>query len=170
MQHQDSQSASEVVEVLKALPQHTLQVPLIYLSSAQRDICLRNPVLAHVAPHLPGWVSHRTVALALGHGQVDFDHSCILVSSQSRSVILTHIFRTALTLRFAAMRLMSGPRSLRMYAQNPLCFYRDGVCGLNMTVEPFFRCIDIGDTTSLASKLTACSALLLSKRHLILTE
>ena len=40
--------ASEVVEVLKALPQHTLQVPLIYLSSAQRDICLRNPVLAHV--------------------------------------------------------------------------------------------------------------------------
>ena len=126
MQHQDSQSASEVVEVLKALPQHTLQVPLIYLSSAQRDICLRNPVLAHVAPHLPGWVSHRTVALALGHGQVDFAHSCILVSSQSRIVILTHIFRTALTLRLAAVRLMSGPRSSRMYTQKQLCFYRVG--------------------------------------------
>jgi hypothetical protein len=61
-------SDSEVVEVLKALPQHVLQVPLIYLSSAQRDVCLRNPVLAHVAPQLPGWVSHRTVARALGHG------------------------------------------------------------------------------------------------------
>ena len=72
MNHQDSQSASEAVEVLKALPQHRLQVPLIYLSSAQREICLSNPVLKHVAPHLPGWVSHRTVARALGHSQVAF--------------------------------------------------------------------------------------------------
>jgi hypothetical protein len=66
MNHQDSQSASEAVEVLKALPQHRLQVPLIYLSSAQREICLSNPVLKHVAPHLPGWVSHRTVARGVG--------------------------------------------------------------------------------------------------------
>ena len=88
MNHQHLQSASEVVEVLKALPQHTLQVPLIYLSSAQREICLSNPVLKHVAPHLPGWVSHRTVARALGHSQVAFGilppHSCMLSSSYHR--------------------------------------------------------------------------------------
>jgi hypothetical protein len=105
----------EVVEVLKALPQHALQVPLIYLSSAQRETCLRNPVLAHVAPHLPGWVSHRTVARALGHGQVAFTHNFMLVSSK-------HLFRTALTLRLAAMRLMYGRRNSRMYTEKKLNF------------------------------------------------
>jgi hypothetical protein len=89
--HQELHSASEVVEVLKALPQHALQAPLIYLSAAQREICLSNPLLKHLAPHLPGWVSHRTVARALGHGQVAFAHSCMLASSLSRSVILKHL-------------------------------------------------------------------------------
>ena len=80
MNHQDLQNASEVVKVLKALPQHVLQEPLIYLSSAQRNICLSNHLLKHAAPHLPGWVSHRTVARALGLSQVAFAHSCMLVS------------------------------------------------------------------------------------------
>jgi predicted NAD-dependent protein-ADP-ribosyltransferase YbiA (DUF1768 family) len=44
-----------------------LDEPRIYLSTAQADICSRNPLLSHLV--LPGWVKLRLVADALGHGQ-----------------------------------------------------------------------------------------------------
>jgi hypothetical protein len=69
--------AEGIVAVLQALPQDALQQPLIYLSSAQRDVCLRIPALADIAPRLPGWVPHRAVAQALGHGQVATLAHCI---------------------------------------------------------------------------------------------
>jgi predicted NAD-dependent protein-ADP-ribosyltransferase YbiA (DUF1768 family) len=50
-----------------------LDEPRIYLSTAQADICRRNPVLSHLV--LPGWVKLRLVADALGHGHTGIDNA-----------------------------------------------------------------------------------------------
>ena len=53
--------------VLPELPE-VLPEPLIYLSANQSDICLGYASLAPLASQLPGWVPHRLIADALGHG------------------------------------------------------------------------------------------------------
>lgn len=63
-------------DFLAELPQ-TLPAgePYYYLSGQQADICQRHPGLRAYARHLPGWVPHRQVALALGHGTVGIDNA-----------------------------------------------------------------------------------------------
>eukprot|EP00756_Hemistasia_phaeocysticola_P005968 Hpha_TRINITY_DN13600_c0_g1::TRINITY_DN13600_c0_g1_i4::g.122494::m.122494 len=44
-----------------------LAEPYVYLSTSQVDRVTRYPVLAPLAPRLPGWVPQRLIAQALGH-------------------------------------------------------------------------------------------------------
>lgn len=64
----------EVIQGMSDLIPHfptVLDEPRIYLSTAQTDICSRNPLLSHLV--LPGWVKLRLVADALGYRQTGID-------------------------------------------------------------------------------------------------
>jgi len=58
---------ADTATVLPSLPER-LEEPYVFLSAKQADVCKRLPLLAWAAPLLPGWIPHRCVASALGHG------------------------------------------------------------------------------------------------------
>jgi predicted NAD-dependent protein-ADP-ribosyltransferase YbiA (DUF1768 family) len=66
----------EVMQGMSDLIPHfptVLDEPRIYLSTAQTDICRRNPLLSHLV--LPGWVKLRLIADALGHAHTGIDNA-----------------------------------------------------------------------------------------------
>eukprot|EP00930_Biecheleria_cincta_P063348 TRINITY_DN4887_c0_g2_i1.p1 TRINITY_DN4887_c0_g2~~TRINITY_DN4887_c0_g2_i1.p1 ORF type:complete len:215 (-),score=38.45 TRINITY_DN4887_c0_g2_i1:35-679(-) len=68
--------AGSPADFLKVLPDVLpAGEPYYFLSSKQREICLRSPALARYADLLPGWVPHRKVADALGHSHAGIENA-----------------------------------------------------------------------------------------------
>lgn len=64
---------ADTAAVLPSLPER-LDEPHVFLSARQADLCKRRfPLLAWAAPLLPGWIPHRCIANALGHGTDGID-------------------------------------------------------------------------------------------------